>query len=100
MVTLSVTRSRIAHVLARAADDLGATGWNPDANTIIDAIDRAAGFVPGNGSPDAEATSLAAWEALRAYRCTPDARKWETRPGLTQAEVLDALRAASEEMSV
>ncbi|CAL9665714.1 hypothetical protein SUDANB145_07385 (plasmid) [Streptomyces sp. enrichment culture] len=95
MVTLSVTRSRVAGVLARAADQLDADGWDPDLTPIMAAIDTAAGFVPGTGTPDAEATSLAAWDALCQHLGDQYPRTWETRNGRTQAEVLDALRAAS-----
>lgn len=101
MVTLSVTRSRVANVLASAADLLGREGWDPTRNPLMHAIDRAAGFVPGKSSPDSEATSLAAWDALCQYlggQVSP--REWETHEGLTQAEVLDALRAAAEEVTV
>lgn len=100
MVTLSVTRSRVAHVLEAAADVLGAEGWDPHRNSVMHAIDRAAGFVPGKSSKDAEATSLAAWDALCQYLADASPREWETHAGLTQAEVLGALRAASEEVSV
>jgi len=100
MVTLSVTRSRVAAVLEGAANLLGAEGWNATLNPIIGAIDRAAGFVPGKGTADAEATSLAAWDALCQYLCDQYPEEWERRPARTQAEVLGALRAASEEVSV
>ncbi|MFD9192933.1 hypothetical protein ACFWCA_32565 [Streptomyces phaeochromogenes] len=100
MVTLSVTRSRVAAVLSRAADLLGAEGWDPHLNPVIGAIDRAAGFVPGKGARDAEATSLAAWDALCVYLSNDFPQQWEQQPGRTQAEVLDAVRAASEEVSV
>lgn len=100
MVTLSVTRSRVAAVLEGAASLLGAEGWDAHLNPIIGAIDRAAGFVPGKGTKDAEATSLAAWDALAQYLVDQYPQEWERLPGRTQAEVLDALRAASEEVSV
>jgi hypothetical protein len=100
MVTLSVTRSRVAGVLETAADLLGGEGWDPHLNPLMHAIDRAAGFVPGKSSRDAEATSLAAWDALCQYLVDASPREWETRDNLTQAEVLGALRAASEEVSV
>jgi hypothetical protein len=100
MVTLSVTRSRVATVLSRAADLLGAEGWDARLNPIIGAIDRAAGFVPGKGTRVAESTSLAAWDAISTYLCDEFPQEWEQRPERTQAEVLDTLRAASEEVSV
>ncbi|MER7738854.1 hypothetical protein ABTX34_11105 [Streptomyces sp. NPDC096538] len=95
-----MTRSRVANVLESAADLLGAGGWDPHLNSVMGAIDRAAGFVPGKSSRDAEATSLAAWDALCQYLGGVSPRDWETHDGLTQAEVLDALRAASEEVTV
>lgn len=101
MVTLSVTRSRVANVLESAADLLGREGWDPHLNPLMNAIDRAADFVPGKSSPDAETASLAAWDALCQYlggQVSP--REWETHEGLTQGEVVDALRAASEEVTV
>ena len=97
MVTLSVTRSRVARVLESAADLLGREGWDPLRNPLMNAIDRAASFVPGKSSPDAEATSLAAWDALCQYLVDVSPREWETHEGLTQTEVVDALRAAAEE---
>lgn len=100
MVTLSLTRSRVASVLARAADILGAEHWDAYRNSVIVAIDRAAGFDPGKGTKDAEATSLAAWDALAQYLCGQWPEEWERRTGRTKDEVLDALRAASEEVSV
>jgi hypothetical protein len=102
MVTLSLsaTRSHVATVLERAADLLGAEQWDPHLNPIIGAIDRAAGFVPGKGTMAAEDASLGAWDALAVYLGDQFPQEWERRPGRTQAEVLDALRAASEEVSV
>ncbi|RSN13789.1 hypothetical protein DMH25_08355 [Streptomyces sp. WAC 01325] len=100
MVTLSVTRSRVAAVLERAADLLGAEHWDPLRNPIIGAIDRASGFVPGKGAKDAEATSLAAWDALAQYLANKFPQEWERREGRTQTDVVDALRAAAEEVSV
>lgn len=100
MVTLSVTRSRVAAVLARAADLLGGETWDAYLNPMLGAIDRAANFVPGSNAKDAEATSLAAWDAVAQYLVDEYPQEWERRTGRTKAEVLDALRAASEEVSV
>ncbi|MFI8531752.1 hypothetical protein ACIGMX_16120 [Streptomyces aquilus] len=100
MLTLSLTRFRVAAVLEHAADLLGAEGWHAHLNPIIGAIDRAADFVPGKGTQHAEAASLAAWDALSQYLCGQWPQDWERRPGLTQDEVLGALRAASEEVAV
>lgn len=102
MVTLSLTRSRIAGVLFRAAGVLGLEGWDPssDQHSLMGVIDRAIGLVPGKGSQDAAETSLAAWEALAAHLGVERTawefpREWEQQPGRTEAEVLDALRGAA-----
>lgn len=94
MVTLSVTKYRISWVLKDAADLLEAEGWHPEANSMLNAIDRAAGYVPGNGSPDAEDTSLAAWDALSVHLREEWPSTWELER--EPAEVLAALRAAAE----
>lgn len=96
MVTLSVTRSRVANVLNRAADLLAVEGWDPERNSMMNAIDKAAGFVPGKGSVDAEATSLAAWDALCAHLDELWPNVWEAEH--TQTEVEAALRAAADEV--
>lgn len=100
MVTLSVTRSRVANVLRSTADLLEAEGWDPERNSVIFAIDRAAGYVPGKGTPDAEQTTLDAWDALVTHLDEQLVVPWERTPGRTQADVVDALRAAAEEVSV
>lgn len=98
MVTLSVTRSRIAGVLNTTAALLETEGWDPDRNSVIFAIDRAAGYVPGKGSPDAEQTTLAAWDALVTHLGEQLAVTWERTPGRTQLQVVSALRAAAVEV--
>jgi hypothetical protein len=96
MVTLSVTPSRIASVLRGTADLLEAEGWDPHLNSVIFAIDRAAGYVPGKGSSDAEQTTLAAWDALVAHLGEQLVVLWERHPERTQAEVLATLRGAAQ----
>lgn len=87
MVTLSVTPSRIAAVLADTADLLEKEGWDPYLSPLINAIDRAAGY--------AEASLLAALDALAVQLGDEWPGDWERRPERTQAEVLAALRAAA-----
>jgi hypothetical protein len=101
VVTLSLTRSRTAAVLARAAGLLAIEGWEPgsDQRSLMAAIDRAAGCVPGKTSPDTEATATAAWEAVCAHLGVDDTRPWEMRPGRTEVDVLDTLRAACTRLS-
>lgn len=99
MVTLTLTRGRVAAVLARAAGLLEAEQWDAQLNPLIGAIDRAADFVPGTGRTNAEATSLAAWDALAQHLGDEYPQEWERRAGRTQAEVLEALRAAAKEVS-
>jgi hypothetical protein len=93
MVTLSLTRTRIAAVLVRAAVEVDA-GWDPDTNPLMRAIDTAAGYIPGKGAPDAEATTLAAFDALSRHLQCP-VRTWEMEPGRTRHDVQEALRAAA-----
>ncbi|WP_406730950.1 hypothetical protein [Streptomyces sp. NBC_01794] len=95
MVALSVTRSRVATVLAAAADSFGTKRWHPLSNTIILAIDRAAGYTPGCSSIDAEDTSLAAWNALAVHLNNVRPEDWERAVGRTQDDVVDALRGAA-----
>lgn len=95
MVTLSVTRSRIAAVLTAAADALHAEGWDPYLNPLMAAIDTAAGFVPGNSTRDAEDTSLAAWDALAVHLGDQWPGDWERTAGRRQDEVVAALRGAA-----
>lgn len=90
MVTLSVTRFRIAGVLVDAADLLAEEGWHPEANPVWRAIDRAAGYEPGSGPSEGESLSLAAWDALSAHLGDEWPLAWELER--TQAEVLAALR--------
>jgi hypothetical protein len=97
MVTLSVTRSRVAAVLTDTAALLEAEGWHPHRNSIIFAIDRAASYVPGKGAPDAEQMTLDAWDAL-ATHLGGLVVVWERTPGRTQRQVLHALRAAAVEV--
>ncbi|MER5461607.1 hypothetical protein ABT010_13155 [Streptomyces sp. NPDC002668] len=96
MVTLTVTRSRVAAVRLAAADLLEAEGWDAYLNPLMNAIDRAAGYVPGSGAVDAEDTSLAVWDALAVQLGDQWPGDWERQPGRTQAEVLAALRGAAE----
>jgi hypothetical protein len=99
MVTLSVTRSRIAAVLNGTVALLEAEGWDPLHNPIADAIDRAAGYMPGKGTPDAEQATLDAWEALVTHLGDQLVVEWETAPGRTQLQVLTALRSAAKAVS-
>ncbi|WP_409469129.1 DUF6197 family protein [Streptomyces sp. HC307] len=94
MVTLSVTRYRIANVLNRAADIVTVDGWYPARRPVMRAIDAAAGFIPGNGSPDAEDTTLQAFDALATHLQCP-VGTWERIPGLTAGDVAQALREAA-----
>lgn len=96
MVTLSVTRSRIAGVLKAAADLLETEGWHPEANPAWLAIDRAAGYVPGAGPSDGESLSLAAWDALSVHLGGEWPQAWELER--TQTEVLAALRASADRL--
>lgn len=95
MVTLSVTRSRIAAVLTKAADGFRTEPWDPYLNPLLNAIDAAAGFTPGNGSPDAEDTSIAAWDALAVHLGDQWPGDWERAAGRRQDEVEAALRGAA-----
>lgn len=95
MVTLSVTRSRVAAVLGSAESLLKAEGWDPLLNPVITAIDRAAGYTPGKGSPDAEQATLDAWELLARHLNVASVGEWEREPGRTQLQVLAALHGAA-----
>lgn len=95
MVTLSVTRSRVAAVLNRTADLLEAEGWDPERNSVIFAIDRAADYVPGKGAPDSEQTTLDAWDALVAHLDEQLVVPWERAAGRRQDEIIAALRGAA-----
>jgi hypothetical protein len=96
MMTLSVTRSRVATVLRDTATLLETEGWDPLRNPVMDAIDRAAGYVPGKGTPDAEETTLAAWDALVTHLDERLIVPWERTPGRTQEQVVAGLRAAAD----
>ena len=98
MVTLSVTRSRVASVLRDTASLLEAEGWDPERNSVIFAIDRAAGYVPGKGTPDAEQTTLDAWDALVTHLGEQLVVPWERTPGRTPLQVMTALRRAADEV--
>ena len=102
MVTLSVTRSRVARVLNQAASLLEIDSWDPLQNPLMLAIDEAAGWDKPGVDDSAEETTLQAWEALSAHLC-PDwalhvnwLGQWEHESSRTQAEVVAALRAAAE----
>jgi len=95
MVTLSVTRSRVAAVLRSTADLLEAEGWDPHTNPVMSAIDRAAGYVPGKGSVDAEQTTLDAWQQLADYLDVTSVLSWERMTCRTQRQVLAALAGAA-----
>ncbi|MFF2525919.1 DUF6197 family protein [Streptomyces liangshanensis] len=98
MLTLSVTRSRVAAVLRQAADILDREGWDPYRNPTIAAIDRAAGYVKPGVDLAAEETTLRAWDALVVYLGEQLVVPWEDEPGRTQVEVLAALRGAAGEV--
>lgn len=95
MVTLTMTRTRIADVLTDAANLLEADGWHPLTTPVITAIDRAAGYTPGNSSPDAEQTTLDAWETLANHLDVASVALWEREPGRTQLQVIAALEGAA-----
>ena len=94
MVTLSLTRSRIAAVLNDAASLLEAEGWDPVRNSVVHAIDEVVDFVPGAGARDVGEMVLQAFDALSTYLHCP-AETWERIPRTTQADVVDALREAA-----
>jgi hypothetical protein len=94
MVTLTLTRSRVAAVLTAAADAFQSQPWEPYRNPLMTAIDEAAGFVTGKGSVESEAASLAAWDALAAHLGMWPG-DWERKAGRTQDEVETALRGAA-----
>ncbi|WP_369274462.1 hypothetical protein AB5J55_35085 [Streptomyces sp. R11] len=95
MVTLSVTRSRVAAVLNRAADGFNTEPWDPYLNPLLNAIDAAAGFTPGKSSRDAEDTSISAWDALAVHLGDQWPGDWEREAGRSQADIVDALRATA-----
>lgn len=104
MVTLSVTRSRVAAALAGAADGLETTGWDPLSNTLMLAIDRAAGWSRPDGDRVAEELAWEAYHALTQHLFRVQVldgeplADWERHPGRTQADVLAALRAAAKQV--
>jgi hypothetical protein len=103
MVTLSVTRSRVAATLTAAATILAAEGWDPLRSPIADAIDRAAGFTPGKSSTSAENVTVLALDMLTDHLAlgTPDGSGdepltlWERQPDRSEGDVLAALRGAA-----
>lgn len=101
MVTLSVTPYRVARVLNWAAGLLEIDGWDPHRNSVMKAIDEAAGWETPGIDESAEETTLQAWEALSAHTNKDWDRhvnwlgQWEHHPHRTQADVLAALRAAA-----
>ncbi|MEV6547916.1 hypothetical protein AB0M57_04305 [Streptomyces sp. NPDC051597] len=90
MVTLSVTDSRIRAVLASAADLIESPAWDPATATLMQAIDQAAGYQPGRGTRDGEATTIAAWTVIEHHLddSWPDLWAMEHQP----AEVAQTLR--------
>lgn len=96
MVTLSVTPSRVAGVLHRAVGILRTEGWDPLHKPIVQAIDRAAGYIPGKGGSDAERTTLDAWQALVDHLAVASVSDWERTPGRTELQVLTAVGAAAD----
>lgn len=95
MVTLSVTRSRVAAVLNKAADGFRSEPWDPYRNSLMSAIDAAAGYVPGSNRRDAEDMSISAWDALAVHLGDQWPGDWERTPGRRQDEVEAALRGAA-----
>lgn len=100
-VTISVTRSRVTAVRMDAAALLAAEGWHPYSNTVMDAIDRAAGWSRPDGDTTAEQLAWQAFYALtehlfgvRHLGGKPLA-DWERTPGRTQDDVVAALRGAA-----
>ncbi|MGW5173206.1 DUF6197 family protein [Streptomyces sp. NPDC004082] len=94
-----MTRSRVAAVLTGAVELLEAEGWHPELNTVMGAIDRAAGFVkPGIDSAAEEAT-IQAWDALVTAIGDRPVVPWETKTGRSQMQVLHALRTAAHAVS-
>jgi hypothetical protein len=96
MVTLSLTRSRVAAALLAAAADVRAWGWDLEWRPLIHAIDAACGF-QRTDTPE-EDLSIAAWDALAAH-VGADVPDWEQTPGRTRAEVLAALEATAQEVA-
>lgn len=93
MVTLSLTRSRVAGLLGQTASDILAHGWDPTRATLAAAIDRALGYWPGKGTVADETLTVAAWEALADY-LGAEPHDWERAVGRTQTEVVAALLEA------
>ena len=103
MVTLSVTRTRIAAVLRRAGE-LAATGWDSHRRPLAALIDEAALYVPGVGSTDAEAATLLAWDAVELAVLGVTGMEflllaWERHPHRTQTDVVAALTTAAEQVT-
>lgn len=91
----AVDTARGVTVLIAAATLLEAEEWHPYRNPLMDAIDRAAGYVPGKGDGEAEGVTLAAWDLLCLHLGCEWAGDWERAAGRTQAEVVAALYAAA-----
>jgi len=98
MVTLSVTRSRVAGVLRDAAALFDAAPWDALRNPIMTAIDQASGFVPGSSGPDAERATLDAYDALATHLDVASVADWERQAGRTQLQIVSALRAAADQV--
>lgn len=94
MVTLSLTRSRVAAVLSAAADAFTSEPWHPHLNPLMTALDSAAGCVPGKTGQLSEEATIAAWDVLENHlgQWPGD---WERKVGRRQDEVVAALRGAA-----
>lgn len=94
MVTLSLTRSRVAAVLSAAADGFKQEPWDPYLNPLMNALDVAADCVPGKTGSFSEEATLAAWDVLEAHLGVWPG-DWERVVGRREDEVVAALRGAA-----
>ena len=96
MVTISVTRYRTVAVLNAAADKVAdeAWGWEPLRQPLMRAIDEAAGYSTPGVDQAAEDTTLLAYDAICEHVAFP-VGEWEQTPGLTAADVAEAMREAA-----
>ncbi|MGQ4343503.1 DUF6197 family protein [Streptomyces sp. SAS_275] len=90
-----MTRSRVSRIVEDAASLLEAEGWDPHRNPVTDAIDRAAGFIPGRSSIDAEQATIEAWNLIVDHLGGRSVTGWERASGRTQLQVVHALRTAA-----